>query len=55
MKNANLLAKRPPNNQQRLDQLSKIREALDKLLDARLELHRSNHAHLETEVAQGTA
>ncbi len=52
MKNADLLAKRPPDNQHRFDQLSKIREVFDKLLDARLKLQRSPHAHLEAEVTQ---
>src|SRR4029453_16286126 len=33
----------------------KIRELFDQLLDARLELHRSHHAHLEAEVTQGAA
>ena len=55
MKNADLLAKRPPDNQQRFDQLGKIRQGLDKLPDARLELQRSHHAHLETEVTQSPA
>jgi hypothetical protein len=36
MKNADLLAKRPPDDQQRFDQLGKIREAFDKFPDARL-------------------
>src|SRR5580700_3017800 len=47
MKNADLLAKRPPDNKHRFDQLSKIREVFDKLPDARLELQRSHNAHLE--------
>ena len=38
MKNADLLAQRPSDNQQRFDQLGKIRQVLDKLPDARLEL-----------------
>jgi hypothetical protein len=40
MKKADLLAKCPPDNQQRFDQLGKIREAFDKLPDPSLELRR---------------
>jgi hypothetical protein len=52
MKNADLLAKRPPDNEQRFDQNSQIRQVLDKLLDARLEPYHFHHAHLEAEVTQ---
>src|SRR6476660_8896505 len=44
-----------PGPWQRLDQLGKIRQGLDKLPDARLELHRSHHTDLKTEVAQSGA
>src|SRR6266850_863769 len=53
MKSSDLLAKRPPDNKHRFDQLSKIREVFDKLPDARLELQHSHNAHLEAEVTQG--
>src|SRR6202790_4003765 len=52
MKHADLLAKRPPDNEQRFDQNSQIRQVLDKLLDARLEPYHFHHAHLEAEVTQ---
>ena len=55
MKNADLLAKCPPNDQQRFDQLGKIREAFDKFPDAHLELKCSHHTYLEAEVAQSPA
>src|SRR4029450_10479172 len=55
MQDAELLAKYPPDNEQRFDQHSQIREVLDKLLDTRLELHRPHHAHLEAKVTQRTA
>jgi ribonuclease BN (tRNA processing enzyme) len=45
----------PPDNEKGLDQHGQVGEALYKLLDARLELHRPHHAHLETEVAQAGA
>ena len=52
MQDAELLAKDPPDNQQRFDQDGQVGEVLDKLLDARLELGGLHHADLETEVAQ---
>ena len=52
---AKLLTKHPSDNQQRVDQNSQLGEVLDQLLDPRLELQRPDHAHLETEVAQGGA
>jgi hypothetical protein len=55
MQDDELLAKYPPDDKQRLDQYSQVGKVLDQLLDAGLELHRSHHAHLETEVAQSTA
>jgi hypothetical protein len=55
MENADLFAKRPPDNKQRFDQNGQIGQVLDKLLDARLELHRSHHAHFEAEVTQSPA
>jgi hypothetical protein len=48
---ASLLAKHPPDNEQRFDQLGQIGDILDKLLDPRLELPRRHRAQLETEVA----
>src|SRR5712671_4717813 len=53
MQDAELLANDPPDNEQWFHQLGQIGKVLDKLLDARLELHRPHHAHLEAEVAQG--
>src|SRR6516162_8424238 len=55
MQDAELLAKDPPDNQQRFDQDGQVGEVLDKLLDARLELGGPHHADLETEVAQRPA
>src|ERR1700676_1404657 len=43
MKHADLLAKRPLDNEQRFDQNSQIRQVLDKLLDARLEPYHFHH------------
>ena len=51
MQDDKLLAKRPPDNKQRFDQHSQIGQVLDQLLDADLELHLADHAHLEAEVA----
>ena len=55
MQDDKLLAKRPPDNKQRLDQHSQIGLVLDQLLDPSLELHRPDRAHLEAEVAQSAA
>jgi hypothetical protein len=52
---ADLLAKDPPDNEERFHQNDQVGKVLDQLLDARFELHRGYHAHLETEVAQGGA
>src|SRR6202022_3981622 len=52
MKHADLLAKRPPDNEPRFDQNSQIRQVLHKLLDARLEPYHFHYAHLEAEVTQ---
>ena len=52
MQDADLLAKRTPDNEQRFDQQGQVGMVLDKLFDPHLELYRANHAHLETEVAQ---
>jgi SAM-dependent methyltransferase len=51
MQDAELLAKCPSDNEQRFDQCSQVGQVLDELPDAGLELHRPNHADLETEVA----
>ena len=53
VQDAELLAKHPPDNQQRLDQHSQVGEVLDQLFDARLEPGGSHYADLETKVAQG--
>src|SRR5438034_6746836 len=50
-----LFAKRPPDNEHRLDQHGQVGEVLNKLPDAGLKLHLPNHANLETEVAQSAA
>src|SRR5262245_13112158 len=55
MQDADLLANDPPDNEQRFHQHGQIGKPLDKLPDMRLELHRPNHADLETEVAQAGA
>src|SRR5262249_28076919 len=55
MQDAELLANDPPDNEQRLHQHGQIGKPLDKLPDTRLELHRPDHADLETEVAQAGA
>jgi hypothetical protein len=52
MQNSDLLAHKPADNKQRLDQFHKVGKALDELFDARLKLHRSYYTDLETEVAQ---
>jgi transposase len=44
MQDAELLANNLPDNEQRFHQHGQIGKALDKLLDARLELHRPHHA-----------
>jgi hypothetical protein len=46
---------RSKKQQKRFDQNSQIREILDQLFDARLELHCPHNTHLEAEVAQSTA
>src|SRR5215831_20210138 len=55
MQDAELLANDPPDNEQRFHQHGQIGKAFDKLPDTRLELHRPDHADLETEVAQAGA
>jgi hypothetical protein len=55
MQDDDLFAKRPPDNEHRLDQHRQVGEVLNKLPDAGLKLHLPNHANLETEVAQSTA
>ena len=55
MQDDELLAKHPPDDKQRFDQRSQLGRVPDQFFDACLELHRPRHAHLETEVAQGTA
>jgi hypothetical protein len=40
VQDAELLAKRPPDDEQRLDQHGQVGAALDKLFDMPLELHR---------------
>jgi hypothetical protein len=50
-----LFTEHPPDDEQRLHQYRQVGDILDKLLNARLELHRSHHAHLEPEVTQGPA
>ena len=41
MQDAELFAKHPPDNEQRFDQRCQVGKVLDKLLNAGLELHRS--------------
>src|SRR5215472_1889706 len=55
MQDADLFTKHPPNNEQRLDQYGQLGEVIDELFDPRVKLDRPDHAHLETEVAQGGA
>src|SRR5436189_4515076 len=50
-----LLAQRPPDDEQRLHQYRQVGDILDKLLDAGLEPHLANHSDLEAEVAQSTS
>jgi len=49
VQDAELLAKHPPDNEQRFNQNGQIREILDQLLDACLELHRPHHPDLEAD------
>jgi hypothetical protein len=42
-----LLAKYPPDDKQRFNQLSQVGQVLDQLLDARLELHLPDHPDLD--------
>ena len=53
MQDADLFAKHPPDNKQRLDQHGHIGKVRDELLGARLKLNRPHYAHLEAKVAQG--
>ena len=46
MQDAELLAKRPSDNEQRFDQRSQVGQVFDQLPDAGLEPHRSNHPDL---------
>jgi hypothetical protein len=55
MQDDDLFAKRPPDNEHRLDQHRQVGEVVNKLPDAGLKLHLPNHANLETEVAQSAA
>jgi hypothetical protein len=55
MQDDDLFAKRPPDNEHRLDQHRQVGEVLNKLADAGLKLHLPNHANLEAEVAQSAA
>ena len=48
MQDADLLAKHPPDNQQRLNQRSQVGQLLDQLLDAVLELRCPHHAQRGT-------
>ena len=50
-----LLAQRPPDDEQRFHQSRQVGKVLDKLLDAGLEPHLSDHSDLEAEVTQSTA
>jgi len=50
MQDTELLAKRPPNSEQRFDQHGQIGEVPDQFLDAGLELQRPDHPDLEAEV-----
>jgi len=52
MQDAELLAQYPADNKQRFNQYRQVGKVLDQLPDARLELGRPDHAHLEAEVAQ---
>ena len=51
MQDDELLAKRPPDDQQRFDQHGQVGHVLDQLFDSGLELHRPDHSDLEAEVA----
>src|ERR1017187_3526359 len=55
VQDAELLAKRPSDNEQWFDQSGYIWKINDQLSDACLELYLSDHAHLEAEVAQRAA
>ena len=55
MQDAELLAKRPSNNEQRFYQYRQVGEVLDKVFNARFELHLPDYAALEAEVAQRNA
>ena len=55
MQDGDLLAQHAANNEQRLDQDGQIREILNELADARLELQLANDPDLEAEVTQGSA
>ncbi len=55
MQNANLFAKHPPDDQQRLDQYGQVGKVLDQLLDPGLKLRPSHYANRETEVARKPA
>ena len=55
MQDDDLFTEHPPDNEQRLHQDRQVEDILDKLLDAGLELHRSDHSDLEAEVAQSTS
>src|SRR3981189_3591680 len=50
-----LFAQRPPDDEQRFHQSRQVGKVLDKLLDAGLEPHLSDHSDLEAEVTQSTA
>ena len=53
VEDGDLLAQHPPDNEQWFNERNQVREILDQLPDACLELNRPDHAHLETEVTQG--
>ena len=51
MQDTDLLAKRPPDNEQRFDQHNQVGNILDQLLDACFKPRGPHHTHLEPEIA----
>jgi hypothetical protein len=50
VQDANCSHRSPPDHEQRFDQLGKIIEVFDELLDACLELYRADHPGLQAEL-----